>query len=146
MHIMYNIFMKKVNFNVKKEIVTQFILKLNKKLGSFYIDITSLGFLSKRKIYKLLKLSFQSEGKDFVKSELNSIALFLSNSDFLSSSKTNIRRVYKELKKTDIYSLINSIDDIYQLLELLLKYKSILETKTPKETKNPFEQMRVLLI
>ncbi|NQZ65638.1 MAG: hypothetical protein HRT99_00280 [Mycoplasmatales bacterium] len=139
--------MKSLSFAFKKRVVNEFHSLLKDKLLGSYFNLDTLHYLSKRKVYKLLKLSFESEGKKFDKKTLKDIALLLSKVNFNSLSKSDVKNIYKILLKRDIYFLINDmIGNIYFIFFNLIQFREKNETKSSNFILEIFKQMRILII
>lgn len=92
-----------------KSVIRKFQKTLNAKLMNCFFDIKSLGYLSWRKVYKLLKLSFENENKSYDKRQLKLVAKFLEFYNDDLSNKKNVKFLYKLISLNNVFNLILSI-------------------------------------
>ncbi len=139
--------MKSISYSVKKKVVSEFynILKINLKYS--YLELDSFHLLSKRKIYKLLKLSYQSQGIDYKKQILKDMSLILSCKYFDNLSKSDVKHIYNFLLKKDIYQFVKlTIGNIYLAMFSLMEFKVNWSDKLSSFIFKIFNTMRILTI
>ena len=107
LHPWYNFIMKKISLKIKRKIVDNFLLEINKKLKSYKFDLNTISYLSKRSIFKLLKLSYQADGITFDKSKLKQTSKFLFGLSRQKQSKKVITKTFNDITSQNMDLLIN---------------------------------------
>lgn len=139
--------MKSISYAIKKKVVNEFYNLLKVKLQLSYYELDNLKYLSKRKVFSLLKLSFESKGVEYDKRALKDISLVLSKLDFQNISKREVKSLYRTLLKRDINFLVKKmIGCIYFALFELLEFRDSVLTKISNFINVIFKSMRILLI
>ena len=126
---MYNFNMNNLSLKIKKTVIKKFLKELNKKIKSFYFDLNVLSCLSKRKIYKLLKIAYQVDGIKIDKKELKEYAYILSKINSHKLNKKDVNFLFKQITTTDITKHINKISYDFINIAELLKNNSIFPNK-----------------
>ena len=107
--------MKNLSLKNKRRIVNHFLLEINEKLKSYSFDLKTISFLSKRSVFKLLKLAHQADEISFDKVKLKETALFLFKVSREKQTKKIVSKIYNNITSNDMELMIDktSSDFIY---------------------------------
>lgn len=106
LHPWYNFIMKKISLKIKRKIVDNFLLEINKKLKSYKFDLNTISYLSKRSIFKLLKLSYQADGDTFDKLKLKQTSKFLFDISREEKNKKRITKIFNDITSDNMDLLV----------------------------------------
>ncbi|MCK5866917.1 MAG: hypothetical protein KAG14_00815 [Mycoplasmataceae bacterium] len=98
--------MKKISLKIKRKIVDNFLLEINKKLKSYKFDLNTISYLSKRSIFKLLKLSYQADGDTFDKLKLKQTSKFLFDISREEKNKKRITKIFNDITSDNMDLLV----------------------------------------
>ncbi|MCK5807211.1 MAG: hypothetical protein KAG91_02335 [Mycoplasmataceae bacterium] len=110
--------MKKTNLKIKRKIVNDFLIEINNKLKSYKFDLKTMAHLSKRSIFRLLKLSYQADEIEFDKSKLKQTAIFFFEVSREKQTKKTVSRIFKQITSEDMELVVNkTASDFIAIIE-----------------------------
>ena len=116
--------MKKISLKIKKKIVDDFLIEINEKLKLYKFDLNTISYLSKRSIFKLLKLTYQADGLEFDKAKLKQTTKLLFEISKEKNSKRSIKKVFNNITSQKMELIINkSASDFIAISEKILDQK-----------------------
>ena len=134
--------MKKITLKIKKRIVNDFLTEINKKLKSYKFDLKTISYLSKKTIFKLLKLSYQADGIEFDKIKLKQTSKFLFEVSRNDKTKKTVAKIFDDITSQDMDLLIDKTASDF----IAISEQSIDNSIHPKVTFNNITKKQYLLL